>query len=1020
MKRTALIISIIILSIIQVNAFNYSLTDIEQSLIDNQDINHHSIEYLIDSCRLSRKERQKAKALLQLCYYNIRNYNYNFSELNKYRNAYDWDNPIKTEIEFTLFQTLYDTKKYNNALRQGAYLLSHLQDSTSLTPHPKIPLIEEEIGYCCRELKMPDAAIDYLWMSVAHSIMLYQEIERIGIGAYFYAHILDDIKELYLDNGKDTTEQRYILCDSILNTISANKRNDRQAIYSPFATYANTFIHPAQKIDTLTHLSKRHQFSINTRINLAKEAVKRKNNLRPPYTPIEELYSNIASLYLLEDEPDSANHYYYMAGFKTRYDSNNSKKVLNMVTQLHNIINTDTQLDKLHLYLAVTYMYKADTIIESRWGINNSNYADYVYRVQKYDLKGNMNEIDLPTIINHVLLKSRLGTRISFDLAEQCNDIIQDIADTLNIPIDELLVAFQKQYYYNTNEYIAYNINDYDSLSALLLKELENNKHFYTSQLAQPYHSTYLGNRVYSANERKTATHSRYKTFGDNIMYYATSTNYPPIVKCAYDYTLFKKQLLLYTESALYSAKSDNAKEILQNRKQLKKVQSLTNDIWEKDSLQIMIESAERQLSVLQSDSINPVDYASVTSNRICQMLDKDEVAVEFIDYPVYIDLEFQHDTAYLALILFPNDSFPKIAVLPKENELRQLYENSDSAMISNDFAQSLYRYIWKPVMPYLKSIKTIYFAPGGCLNLLPIEAALINDTISMSDNYNLIRLTSTRNIAEYKSHATFSPVSAALYGDISYTLSDSTMSEKAVQYSHLRSDRGYADKLENSKQEIDNIDRILKSKNISPQLFEQKEAVEEAFLALNGNSPSILHLSTHGFYWSNEQAQATDYYLNRRNTASNQGATAYPMIEIDPMERSGLLFAGANKALQGQFDYNDNMEDGLLTADEIAQTDLSNTQLVVLSACNTGLGDLSSEGVWGLQRAFRLAGAETMVMSLWKVDDEATALLMQYFYEELFATREPHQAMKKAQDRLKAVPRFSSPYYWASFIVVN
>ena len=129
--------------------------------------------------------------------------------------------------------------------------------------------------------------------------------------------------------------------------------------------------------------------------------------------------------------------------------------------------------------------------------------------------------------------------------------------------------------------------------------------------------------------------------------------------------------------------------------------------------------------------------------------------------------------------------------------------------------------------------------------------------------------------------------------------------------------------------------------------------------------------------------------------------------------------------------------EDGILTSAEIASLDLSGTDVVVLSACNSALGEITSEGVWGLQRAFKQAGVQTVVMSLWQVDDEATAVFMQYFYEALMNSRrvwaiamDPEMAehifdysqgaLPTARHRMRQHPKFSSPYYWASFIAVD
>ena len=136
-----------------------------------------------------------------------------------------------------------------------------------------------------------------------------------------------------------------------------------------------------------------------------------------------------------------------------------------------------------------------------------------------------------------------------------------------------------------------------------------------------------------------------------------------------------------------------------------------------------------------------------------------------------------------------------------------------------------------------------------------------------------------------------------------------------------------------------------------------------------------------------------------------------------DPMMRSGLLFAGANK-FWGKPNDNQNKEDGILTASEISNLDLSACELVVLSACETGLGKVQgSEGVFGLQRAFKMAGVKNIIMSLWKVPDAQTAELFDIFYEECFKGKSIHKAFQTAQSTMKEK---YSPYFWAGFVLLE
>lgn len=145
----------------------------------------------------------------------------------------------------------------------------------------------------------------------------------------------------------------------------------------------------------------------------------------------------------------------------------------------------------------------------------------------------------------------------------------------------------------------------------------------------------------------------------------------------------------------------------------------------------------------------------------------------------------------------------------------------------------------------------------------------------------------------------------------------------------------------------------------------------------------------------------------------------------VDPMVRSGLLFAGGNRAWTGKR-HIEGIDDGILTAKEISTLNFSSVDLVVLSACQTGLGIVkANEGVYGLQRAFKLAGAETIIMSLWEVDDLATSIMMSAFYEKYLAGYSKSEAFKYAVDsiryyRIDNEQRFDSPYYWAAFIMLD
>ena len=197
--------------------------------------------------------------------------------------------------------------------------------------------------------------------------------------------------------------------------------------------------------------------------------------------------------------------------------------------------------------------------------------------------------------------------------------------------------------------------------------------------------------------------------------------------------------------------------------------------------------------------------------------------------------------------------------------------------------------------------------------------------------------------------------------------------------------------------------------------LYTGSIGAESTIKALSGKRISNLHISTHGFYYSEKEVESKQ---DLRHLSFLQHDDTPRYIEDKSMTRSGLLFAGANATLKGD-SVPEGCDDGILTAQEIASLDFRGLDLLVLSACQTGLGEIKGDGVFGLQRGFKKAGAQTIVMSLWKVDDFATNLLMTQFYNNLLAGHSKREAFHKAQEVVRSnYP--DDPHKWAGFIMLD
>ncbi|SNS97948.1 CHAT domain-containing protein [Ekhidna lutea] len=397
----------------------------------------------------------------------------------------------------------------------------------------------------------------------------------------------------------------------------------------------------------------------------------------------------------------------------------------------------------------------------------------------------------------------------------------------------------------------------------------------------------------------------------------------------------------------------------------------------------------EKELNRLSSTFAQSNKLPSTTLADVKTKLGAKDAAIEIIGYPAF-ENTFTDEKKYAFLIADLSSANPKLVVIDDGQELDTKYAKAYLNMVKVKAKDRItYDKFWKPVDEVLMGKEDVHLSLDGVYFQVNIGGLQRQDGSFVSDALDLHLYTSTRDLVKPKK--------------------DGFASKKAsfIGYPDFGA-KGLLAPLPGTKAEIDAASQITKSRGFSTDVFMQNQATEEQFKKIS--SPSLLHVATHGFFLPESQTSGEKVFGVEVSEAKD-----------NPLLRSGLMLANAEQtmteATQGTEVNTTN--NGVLTAYEVITLDLKNTDLVVLSACETGLGEIKSgEGVYGLQRAFQVAGAESVIMSLWKVSDEATMQLMTNFYKEWMGGKPKEEAFFTAQKKLRE--SFPEPYYWGAFVMLN
>lgn len=674
---------------------------------------------------------------------------------------------------------------------------------------------------------------------------------------------------------------------------------------------------------------------------------------------------------------------------------------------------------------AIQYVTEALNVCEKTLGDSCSNYALYLHNLSGYKYKvGHYEEAVRFTIKALDIRKKVLGknhpeyavslrflSNLKFHLGNY-SDAIQLMKETLDIYKNKL---GEKHPYYITA------LHDLAYYNSCVSNHTEATKLYaeVTTLYSDLILSTFADLTPY---EQSMFWSKYYNYFNTELPQRAYALSNDSLYASAYNGILLSKGLLLNAETEmkkLLQESGDTAVVTLYEQARTNRIllnKTLERPVNERyfnvDSLQRLIKRQEQELIQRSKTYGDFTHNLAINWQEVQKELDATDIAVEFLAFPTGKD-----SVMYAALTLKQGAELPEMVPLFEEEQLKQivpsnLYSTTD-----------LYKLVWQPMEEKLKGVKNIYFAPSGELYNIAIESLPDTDSTLVSDRFNLYRLSSTRQLALvgenhegngariYGGLKYDTGVSQLVKDNLKYKRDESLVSTRSFEDSfiadslHLRSG---AEELPGTKIEAENIKRSLDRAHVKNELYTDTIGTEASFKAMSGKRIKTLHIATHGFYWTEREAQQ----LKKLNFLQLDDNNRSPYVEDKALTRSGLLMSGANNALMG-IEMPEEIDNGILTAKEIAGLDLRGLDLVVLSACQTGLGEITGDGVFGLQRGFKKAGAQSLLMSLWKVDDQATQMLMTQFYANLIKGQSKYEALREAQ-------RYVRDYETEETVIVN
>ncbi len=475
----------------------------------------------------------------------------------------------------------------------------------------------------------------------------------------------------------------------------------------------------------------------------------------------------------------------------------------------------------------------------------------------------------------------------------------------------------------------------------------------------------------------------------------------PEIISYIYEYNLATKGILLSATTRVRNTILNSGNQALINdyltwldkKDQLGRLYGYSKGKLKKQNIDLKAledeaNAIEKDLSQRSGEFSTAFSSKNLSYDIITDQLADDEAVVDLVRVTKF-DQDFTDDIYYLAMISKNGLETPAYVLLENGSELESSLAKYYRRAIQFNVSDKLsYKKFWEGIEGQLSGIDKVFFSPDGIYNQININTLRLPDGDYIIHKHNLVVIGNSADIVGIKSAGdAIRKKDAFLLGFPTYGSAD-------------------IPELPGTKVEIDEITGILQKGGYVTDQYMEEKASETIVKSIAG--PSLVHIATHGFFQADKQDVTSSFGLEAEKAGNN------------PLLRSGLILAGSGGALKDTTSVEiTSADNGILTAYEAMNLNLEGTQLVVLSACETGLGQIKSgEGVYGLQRAFQLAGVNALIMSLWKVSDEATQELMVNFYSNWSTGGSIQDAFHKAQ--LQLMQKYNEPYFWGAFVMIG